>query len=307
MMRVKYINEYGTLEWGGGQHPSLNIIDKISGLGLPNLETKTVNYEGFDGAFPTDEKYLSRAITFNFDLQSYDLARETRRILKILSKQGTLQFLFGNTERSISVTQKPTVSDFERTHAIRGFTVQFICDYPFFTDLTPTKEICYGAEKRINGNQNLTEPFIWTAITTKAPIHNNGDFKVFPKFYILNTGTADADATEGIGYEIMKVRLDYDLSADTLPEEKDIISKFYLPITTKVGEEITINFDARDENNRYCISSVQGDILNKRSDDSTLDFFLDIGENKIVVKNYNSNEQIICYVEYDNRYLEATY
>ena len=307
MMQIKYKNEYGTIEWGGGHHPSLNIIEKISGLGLPGVETTTVDYEGFDGSFPTKEKYLSRTITFNFDLQNCNLQAETRRILKILSKQGTLQFLFDDTQRSIKVTQKPTVSDFDRTHAVRGFTVQFKCDYPFFTDLEPVKEVCYGTVKQIAGNQDLTEPFVWTSIITRASIYNNGDFKVYPKLHILNTGTINVDAGADIGYEILKVTPEYDLSSDTPPEEKDIISKFHLPITTELGEEITINFDARDENNRYCISSVSGDILNKRSDDSTLDFFLDIGENKIIVNNYNTSEKILCYVEYDTAYLEATY
>lgn len=307
MIRIKYINEYGTLEWGGGQHPSLNILGNITGLGLPSVETTKVKYEGFDGLFPTTEKYLSRTITFKFTLQSYDLQRETRRIYKILSEKGTLQLLFGQSKRSIEVTQKPTVSDFERTHVIRDFTVQFVCDYPFFTDLAPVTQTCFDLQEQINGNQDLTEPFIWTKPINKVSVYNNGDLKTFPKIYIRNIGTVPMDSTEKLGYEILKVRADYDLSLDSLPVEDDIISRFYLPITTEIGEEIVINFDTRDEKGRYCVSSVSGNIASKRSDDSTFEFYLDVGENKIVVNNYNSNEQIVCNIEYNNRYLEATY
>lgn len=122
---------------------------------------------------------------------------------------------------------------------------------------------------------------------TDAHIYNSGDNRAEPIFYISNSpvdGIALLD--DEIGILITNETTGQHIKLDT---------------TTQDGEIITVDIP-----HRKITSSTRGNIINTMSLDTFLDdFWLDIGDNRIVVTNYNTTEQISVVCTYKNQYIEA--
>lgn len=286
--------EYNGIRLGGNSHYDFRIIS-MEGFGLPSKRYNVAELVGFDGQFTKDRTYSPRTMTVSFDVGNKTLQYDSNRIFRAFSEEGHwLNCTFGNVKRRIKIDQTD-VGDFENMSVFRKFVVQLTADEPFFTDFTTVRKNCFELTKNIkyaDGKWNLDTPNYWGIVENNVLINNTGDVNAEPVIYIQNTQSPQEilPESEEIGIEILNKTTGQRLKIDT---------------TTQAGEIITVNLNARnDKKKRYIESSISGDITGKRDKDTSLSkFWLAPGENNIVVNNYNSNERITAFIEFEPKYL----
>ncbi len=300
MFYILFKNNLGEIKFSGDGSSSFSLTG-ISGLGLPDKYYQTREYLDSDGQSTISSRFTARTITIAFDLKGDNISKLTASLYRILSQSGTLTVISSNSQRSIEVNQITVDSFTEKGSTYRSFTAQFICDDPFFKDLMPVSLPCYQLINNIRYNSesglwNLDVPTVWGETSNDMLLINSGDFKTFPVFTIYSNG----DAIDDGGFEILRVN----------PQNPDeVISRFALNYALTDGETITLCFNPRSpENRRYIESSKGTNLLNYRSENSSLsDFYLDCGENRLIVNNLSQGNVLSASLSYDNQYIEGVF
>ncbi|MBE7012203.1 MAG: hypothetical protein E7415_05970 [Ruminococcaceae bacterium] len=300
MSQIIFQNDIGTLKFSGDRSFQLAIYELL-GLGTPEKTYQTRNYIDFDGQTTISSTFNPRTISMAFDITYGDVSEMSAKIYRIFSKGGTLYIDFKNKSRRIEVNQVSVDSFSSHGSSLRSFVVQFTCDNPYFSDNSPITKPCYETVKNIcfdNEAQswNLDTPTVWGTNNNDVILINSGDSLVYPLITVYSTG--DADSNNGI--ELLRVNPDK-------PDE--ILQRFAITHALSDGEVISICFNQRsDINRRYIKSNLGTNLLNSRTEDSSLDnFFLVPGKNRIILNNLSYGNVISATVHYDNQYVEGVY
>lgn len=274
MFTFEYKNDIGTLTIGGGKNAVWNATD-VTGLGLVDKNVTSVTFAGEHGRLTTDSVLKERTITISGDIISDDLTGEITRAVGILSREGDIVV---NGYRLIHC-ENISFPDPKRVGGIAKFTIQFVCDQPYFgeTELisTPVLEVA----------DHLAEEFIlpmtFSTITTYGQIDVKGEQETPPVIYITNLG-------------------------DEVHESVTLINE-------STGKSITLNYFPEkyevveiDIDKRCVTSSTTGDKLSCLSPETRLsEFYLKYGENKIKLKD--NFDDVNVTVKYRNKYGSAIY
>ncbi|MBE7022724.1 MAG: phage tail family protein [Ruminococcaceae bacterium] len=280
-MILLYENDLGVLEFGGRQL----YLRSVSGLGMPKRENTVVTYANQPGQILVAERDAARVITLSCDVvRGDDVARELRRMLRVLQHPGRLTVSVGGMQRVIRCRCSEVDEPVRHGRDIRSVVLQLTCDNPYFTDRTPETETLFSHTDLIE--DSFTLPCIFTERINRRIVSNQGDFRTEPVFTIYNAPNEAALLAEAVGVELLnhttgqRLMLEYAIGA---------------------GETVTVDIP-----NRRIVSSTAGNIVAVLSADSYLsDFYLVPGPNDLEAVNYNTGENISVSLSYDNLYIEA--
>ena len=244
-------------------------------------------FEGQPGRATVDVRDDTRTITMAFDF--YADANEVKKLYGIISQEVEMQFFVRSYRRKIKgrLTSATDASGiiYGRWYRI---TLQFICDEPYFHDMTDTESgISAIVDKLPNYNESgewyIKLPTVASERRSRTIVVNSGDIKVYPTIKLVNN-KLNADAPDEFGLILTNhttsasIRFDYNMFPD---------------------EEIVI-----DLAKRKITSSESGNITNSLSDDSFLySFYLGEGENDIEFTSLNSNDNIVVTALHNNKYI----
>ena len=282
-MHLIYENKYGILSMGSVSD-RWRIIN-IKGLNLTDKTYNVVRYGTFGGQETVYSSSDSRIITISGDVYSDNLTLEMERALRILNEEGTLSVISKDKQRLIKCSQI-TFNETQRTNYYLKFTLQFICDNPYFFDLFPTVTGVFDTVGLIK--TSFTLPCTFSTRNNSRYILNGGDMQIEPVFKIYGQKVSDSGEEENIGYKITNLTTN---------------QMIWLKYKLEKGEIVTIDIP-----NRSIYSNINGDIIINISDDTFLnDFTLEKGENLINILNYNANEVVKVECIHNNSYVEAVY
>lgn len=282
-MHLIYENKYGILSMGNTSDRWRIISAK--GLNLTDKSYSVVRYGTFGGQETVYSSSDARIITISGDVYSDDLQKEMENALRIFNEEGTLSVVSKSKQRLIKCSQI-TFSEKERTSCYLKFTLQFICDNPYFYDLFPTVTGVFDTVGLIK--TSFTLPCTFSTRNNNKYIINSGDSVSEPVFKIYAQAVTGGNSEKTIGYKITNLTTN---------------QMIWLKYQAVEGEVITIDIP-----NRNIESSINGNIIINISDDTFLDdFTLEKGENLINVLNYNVNETVKVECIHNNSYIEAVY
>lgn len=274
MFTFEYKNDIGCLTIGGGKNDTWNATD-VSGLGLVDKNVTSVTFKGEHGRLTTDSVLKERTITISGDILSDDLTTEISRAVAILSREGDIVI---NGTRLIHC-ESVSFPDPKRVGRIAKFTIQFVCDQPYFSE---TDEINAPVlEVADHLKEEFTLPMAFSTITTFGLIDVKGEEETYPVIYITNLGDETYD-----GITLINESTGKSITLNCFPEKYEVVK---------------IDIDKRS-----VTSSVSGDKLKHLSADTRLsEFYLKYGENKIYLKDNPDNVNVT--VKYRNKYGSAIY
>lgn len=278
MFEIKFYNEAGAVSFGGGTSESGWRLTAAEGLALPERSFKTARYSNTAGQEITDTVVAARTITLSGDViidNNFDTKYEDA--LKILYLPGTLEINSYGTKRRIGAV----CCDFknnERKGRYFLFTVQFICESPYFEAADAKEEAIYKVIPCLSAD--FTFPGMFSKRISYSTLSYAGNAETEPMFYI-STGSSPQGNLSIINHTSgEKLSLDY---------------------TPLVNEFITI-----DVKERRIYNSDGASLLKYLSDDSFFDgFHLYPGINEIEVLLGTFNENLTVSCKYTERYLEA--
>lgn len=276
-MYITFASENGKIVMGSGTDIGIIALD---GVGLADRSRSTAVYADTDGQALLSETTDARTITVKGDIKSREIGAVLTRMARVLYQSGDLFLRFDAKKRRIGA-ECVLFELSERQGEYQPFTVQFICDYPYFSDFAPTQTNILDVNKKLKSPFVL--PCVFSTRYSQSSILNKGDINTEPKLIIsaLTSGGGDG----GI-----------------VIENKSTGASITLNYSPARGEVITADIE-----NRSIKSSVAGDIVYSLDNDSYLsDLYLKRGENILSVTNQCGGEiNVSC--EFSNRYAEAVY
>lgn len=288
-------NEYGTIQFGGGDAPVYRTVD-ITGLGLPVREYNVVSYAGEAGQVTQAVRDTARTITINADvIRPNQLQQELGKTLRVLYHPGELRIQSGMKQRRIACRCTDMDDIARKGRDMANITLQFTCDSPYFTDY---RAISLALFQRENvWEADFTLPTVFTKRDSEMDVVNGGDIKSEPIFTIY---CKEADDTQADSAEEAAAQ---STSQPYLLLENEATGQFirldYLP---EAGEVITVDISGRTVRN-----DDGANLITSLSEDSFLNqFWLEPGPNHIKVSN-ETGRDVGVEIEFYNQYVEAVY
>ncbi|MBR5155158.1 MAG: phage tail family protein [Clostridia bacterium] len=279
-LTLTYKNDIGTVTMSGGGRGDVRICS-LEGLGPVSNEYIVAVYSGHNGQSTISSRALARSITVALEIISENISSIMPKILRVLSRSGTLYINDYNVDRKIecSQVQVPDV-----TRVLKGkistFAVQFVCDNPYFEDGENTVVPLYKRTKLLSNP--FTMPCMFGEIVTGAEIEILGIDDVEPVITMYYP-----DALGGVE--------NITIANETTGKS---ICLNYAP---QVDDTVVI-----DVKKRNITSSKAGNLINYLSNDTFLgDFVLKGGINIISVDLGDVTSGFTVECRYSNRYMEA--
>ena len=280
-----YKNALGTIVMTDGEGTSNCKLKGVSGLGFVPKEYTINRFVGVAGQTATDGFEGARTVTISAEIVKCDSSTAARYSL-ILSEPGELYVHIGAKQRKIRCRCNDLSGFEERRKVFQQITVQFICDYPFFEDVSPVSRCLFARKNKIENS--FTLPCVFTERIQRVKLINNGHKKTQLKVILY----CEASATGAVKLINYTTNESFSLNYPMRTGEKVIIDFVERTISSNISEE---------ENN-------YGNLLTYMASDSFLSSFnLAIGENDIECINTDSESVIIAVCEYSNKYIEAVY
>lgn len=282
MFCIRFFNKFGEIIFGGGMSNSIWKITACDGLSFSGKTIVGAKFAGQDGQETTSVTNNPRTITLAGDVLLDHHSRPLyQKALQILQEDGFLEIINAEQIRKI----KARCCDFiekDRKGKYLLYTIQFLCDNPFFEDSQKTIE---GIFKVIpNLDSSFTFPGSFSNRISRKKFVYLGNAKCEPLFNIY------------IG--------DVDGGDNTLLISNHTSGEF-LKFNFAEASNSIITVDVE---NRKIYNSLGENLLKYLSDDSFFDgFHLYPGENDIEVLNSNMNSGIEVSMSYSNKYSEAVY
>lgn len=280
---MTYTNEKGTIKlYGDGGH-SFNIC-AVEGLEPPARTRRLESYIGEDGCVESSSQYNQRIITVSGDAQGPDgdfgsAAALIKQAAGILCERGTLTVDSSGTQRKITVNEA-TVSIGKRYGNFCTFVIQMTCDYPHFTDVSPTETAIFKINNFLT--KDAVFPLVLSERISTGSIYNSGDIKIYPVIIIGKTSD--------------KAGLNTITITNTTTGKSLVLNK-----SVEMGEEIVI-----DVKGRRVTSSKEGNVIGTLDRFYTLsDMWLARGENNIGADIGGSERGLEVTVVSSNEYAEA--
>lgn len=282
MFSMRFYNETGCIDFGGGQSGSAWRITNADGLSFCGRTFEHIRYEGRVGQKTTGVSVNARTVTLSGDIFiSEDFLKMYDKAMTVLEDEGVLEITTVLGARKIGAR----CCDFycgEKKGNYLLFTVQFICDDPYFEDADKTEVALYTKTPFLN--KNFTFPGMFSGRVSRKHIEYIGTRKTEPVFLIgVETGV-DGDDLLIIQNHTTGEKLKFNYGGVR-------------------GEYITV-----DVKNCRIYNQNGENLLKHLADDSFFDgFHLVPGNNDIEVTNRNVNTGITVKCSYSNRYSEAVY
>ncbi len=276
-MILTYSNNLGTLKFYGNGGHSLNICT-IDGLEPPAKQRRVQSYIGEDGCFESSSQYNQRIITLSGDTAKND-SGILKNAARILSYGGALEIEAGGTARKITVNDA-TLSVGKRYGAYTAFVVQFICDYPHFSDVKMTETAIFKKDNKLSSVSKF--PLILTERIADGFVNNTGDVRIYPTVTVKKLSDKAGENTVTITNATTGKAISFNKAM-------------------ALGEEIVI-----DIKKRTVTSSIDGNSLATLDRAYSLsDMWCDLGINNIKVDIGGSERGMETYVTYFSEYTEA--
>lgn len=290
MIEFTFTNSRGEVVIGGAG-AAWRLV-KAEGLGLAPRSFSTAVYPGMPGQELTAESVGARTITLSADLR---MNRETQRRLSqaaiILDQAGSLVLRAGYKHRKIGARCQA----FElgaRNGAFVRCVFQFMCDYPYFSDVETTYVPVFQRKGLLDngpaGGGTFSFPGMFSRRISRGEIVSPGSAYTEPVFTIdvqfapENTSAAEKGLRITNETTGQYIRLDYE------------------PAT---GEQIRIDIPNRKIENSQGVS-----LIEYISDDTFLDgFYIVPGSNIIEALNYSVETSLTVLCAFTNKYVEALY
>lgn len=282
MFNIRFYNETGSVDFGGGRSQSPWKITDADGLSFCGRTFKYAKYAGSDGQKTTGVTVNSRTITLSGDvrLESGD-DFEIKKAVTVLENEGTLEVNTGISKRKIDAR----CCDFylgERKGEYLMFTVQFICDDPYFSDVDKTEVAIYSVQRLLNNS--FTFQGMFSERISRRNVEYLGTKETEPVFYITVDKGDDGENLLIIHNHTTDESLRFNYGGVK-------------------GEAVTI-----DVKNCKIYNQDGENLLKYLADDSFFDgFHLTPGNNDIEVTNRNMNTGLVVKCCYANKYSEAVY
>ncbi len=280
MFQIKFYNESGSIIFGGGKSTSPWRLTVAEGLALCGKTFTAARYAGQNGQETTAAVSNARTITLAGDAyMDGDFKSEYASAIQTLEKEGWLEIDTEYASRRI-LARCCEFRERERKGEYLLFTVQFVCDNPYFEETTKTEVAVFDQLALLDKSFTFSGAF--SKRISRSSLFYDASVETEPIFYI-NIG----DATEGENILTIKnytsgemLKLDYSASS---------------------GECITV-----DTKNRRIYNANGENLLKYLSDDSFFDgFHLYPGVNDIEVINGNMNTDMSVMCNYSKMYAEA--
>jgi len=203
----------------------------------------------------------------------------------IFNQSGILIIDCGDKVRKI-ICNQVNFSVSSRTLVSSVFTLQFLCDYPYFTDVYKQKYDIHGYMNLIKNP--VTFPCVLSQSNNKRNIDVKSHIKTYPALSIIVESKGAVTDEENYGYKFINNTTNQSI---------------YLKHKSVAGEKIYIDIPKREIK-----SSVSGNILTKLTNyDDIENFYLAPGINHLEAIDLGEGDKSQMSVEYDNYYVEAVY
>lgn len=276
-MKLIYENEMGRVTLSGGGKHAVRIT-ACHGLSFPETEADTVRYPDTPGQIVTTISVLPRTITVAGDILD-KTGREVSRIMGVFSVPGKL---FVQSARFQRVILARTVSFLpeERRGGFVPYTLQLVCDDPYFSDVHPEEVPVATRVKHIASSMTL--PAVFSTRTNSAKVVNRGSVRVMPCLSV----TAESEATFPKGLVL---------------ENRTTGARLALSLTLSPKETLTI-----DTENRKIFTEKQTNLLGSLQSDCVMSaFFLVPGMNELVLSAEEEPAKLSASCRFYHRYGEA--
>ena len=132
MFRIIFYNDKGSITFGGGASGSNWRIIEADGLGLSGKSYKSCVFENYVGQETVSVRVNARTITLKGDFfMAENYKSEYKAALAVLDNEGTLEIRQEDGNRRIRAYCTQFLPQLRKGNYI-PFTVQFICDEPYF-------------------------------------------------------------------------------------------------------------------------------------------------------------------------------
>lgn len=279
MLNIKFYNESGSIVFGGGGTNTAWRLTEAEGLTFAGKTFTAAKYADSDGQETVAVTANARTITLSGDITAGEnFAEQYRGALAVLESPGTLEINTSFGTRRIEAV----CCDFkqgERKGKYLIFTVQFICDSPYFEDAEQIERVIFAEVPLLD--KTFTFPGSFSERISKSELNYGGSVKTEPVFFIRLNESSGGGALE-VHNRTSGESLKFNYSAP-------------------VGDCITIDVKGRK------IYNADGESLLKYlADDSFFDgFHLFPGVNEIEAVNNNMNVGITAVCRYANKFSEA--
>lgn len=254
-------------------------LREIDGIGIANKNFTVISLYNEAGRQTINTRDEERYVTLSVDARcGEDFQSDFETLTAVLDGEFTMEI---HTDISRKITARCENFAIGARHGIfRELTMQFVCDFPYFTDLFPTVKSVHSRENLVN--LKTKPPAVLTKRTSNADIGYEGGVKTAPTFEvdIISDGCESIVIKNETHNE--KIQLDY---------------------AAEKGEKITLNLAEGT-----VFSSDGADLAEYLSNDTFLeDFYLHPGENRINVTC--GGDSLACAVScsYLNRYREGAW
>lgn len=279
MFVIKFYNDAGTVTFGGGSAPDGWRLTACDGLALTGKSFTACRYAGCDGQSTVEARKNPRTVTLSGDFYAEENSGEYEKAMTVLSGSGMLEVNTGGKVRR-TAAECASFTERGREGKYRLFTVQFICDSPYFESAEACEVPVYRTFAHLDSD--FVFPGKFSERITRNVIVNEGDMTAEPILFI-NAGH------NPLGIITVKNH--------TSGEQ---LSIDYEPLA---GDIITVDTSARKIYN-----SDGENLLSKLSNDSFFDgFTLLPGSNDIEVFLGEGNRELSVSCRFRPRYSEAVY
>lgn len=278
MFRIIFYNDIGSVTFGGGASESNWRIIEADGLGLAGKSYKSCVFENAIGQETVSARVNARTVTLKGDFfMDENYKTEYKTVLSVLDKEGILEVREETGNRRIKAYCVQFLP-LEKKGRFLPFTVQFVCDNPYFESAEAYEIPIYKIIPRLSSD--FVFPGMFSEHITRRTVLINSNAETEPVI-IINAGSNPSG---------------------------------YLHIQNHTsGESMTINYEPLanefitvDVKNRKIFNQNGANLLSYLADDSFFDgFHLYPGDNDIEVSIGTANTELEVYLRYNERFLEA--
>lgn len=278
MFRIIFYNDKGSITFGGGASGSNWRIIEADGLGLSGKSYKSCVFENYVGQETVSVRVNARTITLKGDFfMAENYKSEYKAALAVLDNEGTLEIRQEDGNRRIRAYCTQFLPQLRKGNYI-PFTVQFICDEPYFESAQAYELPIFKVIPRLS--RDFVFPGMFSERVTRRNVFIGSNAETEPVI-IIRSGRNPS------GY-------------------------LYIQNHTS-GESLTINYEPLSEEfitvdvkNRRITNQNGDNLLAYLADDSFFDgFHLYPGDNDIEVSIGTANTELEVFLRYNERFLEA--
>lgn len=285
-LSLKFINnKKESLEIEEGN--SLFKIEFIEGIDSTDVTLNSYNNASYDGIYIASKIIQGRPISIGIDYLGAEKSETRQRLIKFfnLKSNGVLIVKLGDIERAIKYDIEKFSIPLKNIHYKLSFTIDLICQSPYFSDVTETKvDIAQWLG-------NLKFPLIIPEDTGLVMGYR------LPQQFINVINEGDVEVGLSI---VFKAVGNYVVN----PKLENVVTREYISIdkTLQSGEEITINTRRGEKKATGKYNGVEYNAFNKITNGSTF-LSLDVGDNLLMYSAETNQDNLEVTVYYNNAYM----